>query len=142
MSLSLVIFHGDKGLGNPVYGQECHVGDLFRVQRIPKCMVECGLRWPQVIPRVKIVCGRKSLDDVIPGSWYIIPLPSLREVAIGYNPSGSFYLVRIPANVWLLAVWSVFILTLLMQGSACDGCSVHLDEELTNQVLDKGATKG
>ena len=58
-------------------------------------MVECGLWWPQVIPRAKIVLGCKSLDDVIPGSWYVIPLPSIREVVIGYNPSGSFYLVRI-----------------------------------------------
>ena len=32
------------------------------------------------MPQVKGVFGRKSLDDVIPGSWYIIPLPSTREV--------------------------------------------------------------
>ena len=44
---------------------------------------------PQVIPQVWMVFGRKSLDDVIPGSWYIIPLPSTRGVVIGYNPSGS-----------------------------------------------------
>ena len=57
-------------------------------------MIKCGLLLPQVVPQVKGVFGRKSLDDVIPGSWYIIPLPSTREVVIGYNPSGSFCLVR------------------------------------------------
>ena len=130
------------GVGKPSLGHACHVGDLFRVQRIPKRMIECGLWWPQVIPRVKIVFGRKSLDDVIPGSWYIIPLPSLREVAIGYNPSGSFILWGFWANDCLLAVLSEFKLTLLMQRSVCDGCSVDLDEELTSQVPDKVATKG
>ena len=30
---------------------------------------------------------------------------------------------------------SVFILTLLLQGSVCDGCSVDHDEELVNQVF-------
>ena len=43
-------------------------------------MIECGLLLPQVVPQVKGVFGRKSLDDVIPGSWYTIPLPSIREV--------------------------------------------------------------
>ena len=43
------------------------------------------------MPQVRGVFGRKSLDDVIPGSWYIIPLPTIREVVIGSNPSGSFY---------------------------------------------------
>ena len=43
-------------------------------------MIECGLLLPQVVPQVKGVSGRKSLDDVIPGSWYIIPLPSTIEV--------------------------------------------------------------
>ena len=37
---------------------------------------------------------------------------------------------------------SVFILTLLLQRSVCAGCSVDHDEELMNQVLDKGGTKG
>ena len=65
------------------------------------------------MPQVKGVFGRKSLDDVIPGSWYIIPLPSIREVVIGYR---SFWKFRscenFGATVCLVAVLSVFILTL------------------------------
>ena len=29
ISLLLIILHGDMGLGSPVLGPECHVGDLF-----------------------------------------------------------------------------------------------------------------
>ena len=79
-------------------------------------MVECGLWLSQAIPRVKIVFGRKSLDDVIPGSWYIIPLPSIREVVIGFNPSGSFHLCEeFGAVCCLIDVLGVFKLTLLLQ---------------------------
>ena len=91
-----------------------HVGDLFRVQRIPKRMVECGSGLLQAIPRAKIVFGCKSLDDVTSGSWYIIPLPSVREVAIGYRSFWKFLSCEVfGANVCLLAVLSMFILTLL-----------------------------
>ena len=37
---------------------------------------------------------------------------------------------------------SVFILTLLLQRSGCDGCSMDHDEELMNQVSDKVTAKG
>ena len=80
-------------------------------------MIECGLWSPQVIPRVKGVFGRKSLDDVIPGSWYIVPLPSNREVRYRISlllevPSVWGFLGRI---VVCLMCWVRLKLTLLLQ---------------------------
>ena len=79
-------------------------------------MIECGLLLPQVIPQVKIVFGRKSLDDVILGSRYFIPLPSTREVRyrISILLKISIY-VRILGRCVLVAVLGVFKLTLLLQ---------------------------
>ena len=80
---------------------------------------------------------------MVPGSWYIIPLPSIREVVRGYNSYESFDLCEdFGAIVCLSAVLSVFILSLLLQRSVCDGCSMDHDEELMNQVPDKVATEG
>ena len=103
------------GVGKPSLGHGCHVGDLFWVQRVPKRMVECGLWLPQVIPQVKIVFGRKSLDDVIPGSWYIIPLPSIEKFGIGPQFFWKFLSCEDSgAIVCLSTVLSVFKLTLLL----------------------------
>ena len=97
------------GLGSPALGPECHVGDLFWVQQELKRMVECGSWLLQVIPQVKIVFGRKSLDDVIPGSWYIIPLPSTREVRFRMLFRWEFHLCEVlGANDCLLDVLSAF----------------------------------
>ena len=56
-------------------------------------MIECGLLLPQVVPQVKGVFGRKSLDDVIPGSWYIIPFPSVTTRNM-YNTDLTFHWPR------------------------------------------------
>ena len=82
-----------------------------------KCVIECGLWLPQVTPQVEGVFGLKSLDDVIPGSWYIIPLPSTREVRYRMSiplriPSVWGFLGRIVA---CLMCWVHFKLTLLLQ---------------------------
>ena len=88
------------------------------------------------MPQVKGVFGCKSLDDVIPGSWYIIPLPSNIEVVIGYHSFWKFLSCEnFGAIVCLSVVLSVFILTLLLQGSVFDGRSVDHDEELMNRVF-------
>ena len=86
---------------------------------------------PQVTPQVKGVFGRKSLDDVIPGSWYIVPLPSDMEVVIGYHSCwkiisvGGFGAIDCGS-----AVLSMFILTLLLQSSGYDDCSVDHDTDI------------
>ena len=107
-------------------------------------MVECGLWLPQVIPQVKIVFGRKSLDDMIPGSWYSIPLPSTREAR--YRIS---ILLRIP-SMWgflgrmfaCLMCWVCLKLILVLQGIVLRECSGDHDEEVMNRIPDRGATEG
>ena len=59
------------------------------------------------------------MDDVTPGSWYIVPLPSFREARdrVSTLPEVSIYGRIFGTIVCLFAVLSVFILTLLLQRS-------------------------
>ena len=50
--------------------------------------------------------------------------------------------MRFRGDVCLSAVLSVFTLTLLLQRSVRNGCSVDHEEELMNQVPDKVTTEG
>ena len=92
-----MIFHGEMGLGNPVYGHECHVGDLHQVPRLLKRMIECGLRLPQVIPRVNGVFRCKSLGDVILEVGILYLFLRLEKLVIGYQ---FFWEVHLCEDCW------------------------------------------
>ena len=67
----------------------------------------------------------------------------VEKFVIGYHSFWKFVSCEVfGAIVCLSAVLSVFILTLLLQGSVCDGCSVDHDEELMKQVPDRVITEG